>query len=100
MDGHGRRDARRPLCSNRIRLMHACPSCSSDRIRRGGMAIWLTYVALILFAMLAVLVFQLNAAIVAGVMIAVVVLAHLIFNQRVCLDCGEQWSRRGKGPAG
>ncbi len=55
------------------------------------MAIWLTYVALIVFAVVAVLVFHLNAAIVAGVMIAVVVLAHLIFNLRVCLDCGTQW---------
>lgn len=55
------------------------------------MAIWLTYVALIALAIPAVLAFRLNAAIVAGVMIAVVVLAHLVFNQRVCLDCGHQW---------
>ncbi len=39
----------------------------------------------------AVLVFELNAAIVAGIMIAVVVLAHLVFNLRVCVDCGHQW---------
>ena len=39
----------------------------------------------------AVLVFHLNAAIVAGIMIAVIVIAHLVFNQRVCLDCGHQW---------
>ena len=71
--------------------MPACPSCNSDSIRRGGMAIWLTYVALIALAIPAVLAFRLNAAIVAGVMIAVVVLAHLVFNQRVCLDCGHQW---------
>ena len=62
------------------------------------MAIWLTYIALIAFALVAVLGFQLNAAIVAGVMIAVVVLAHLVFNQRVCLECGEQWSGKGGAP--
>ena len=28
---------------------------------------------------------------VAGVMIAVIVIAHLVFNLRVCLDCGTQW---------
>ena len=55
------------------------------------MAIWLTYVALIALAIPAVLALRLNAAIVAGVMIAVVVLAHLVFNQRVCADCGHQW---------
>jgi hypothetical protein len=55
------------------------------------MTIWLIYVALIAFAMVATLVFHLNAAIVAGIMIAVVVMAHLVFNQRVCLDCGHQW---------
>jgi predicted lysophospholipase L1 biosynthesis ABC-type transport system permease subunit len=74
--------------------VNACPNCSSDRIRRGGMAIWLTYIALIIFAIVAVLIFKLNAAIVAGIMIAVVVIAHLVFNQRVCLDCGTQWSPR------
>ena len=71
--------------------MPSCPSCSSETIRRGGMAIWLTYVALIALAIPAVLAFHLNAALVAGVMIAVVVLAHLVFNQRVCVDCGHQW---------
>lgn len=68
-----------------------CPNCDSDRIRRGGMAIWLTYVALIALAIPAVLIFELNAAIVAGIMIAVIVLAHIVFNLRVCLDCGTQW---------
>ena len=71
--------------------MPTCPSCDSEKIRRGGMTIWLVYMALIAFALLATLVFQLNAAIVAGIMIAVVVIAHIIFNQRVCLDCGHQW---------
>jgi hypothetical protein len=71
--------------------MTACPNCQSEKIRRGGMAIWLIYVALIVLAIPAVLIFELNAAIVAGVMIAVIVLAHLVFNLRVCLDCGTQW---------
>lgn len=74
-----------------MRTMTSCPSCSSDKIRRGGMAIWLTYVALIVLAIPAVLVFHLNAAIVAGIMIAVIVLAHIIFNLRICLDCGTQF---------
>ena len=71
--------------------MTACPSCDSEKIRRGGTTIWMIYVALIALAIPAVVIFRLNAAIVAGVMIAVVVLAHLVFNQRVCLDCGHQW---------
>ena len=68
-----------------------CPNCDSDRTRRGGNAIWLVYLVLVAIAIPAVLVFKLNAAIVAGVMIAVVVIAHLVLNQRVCLDCGTQW---------
>jgi hypothetical protein len=71
--------------------MRSCPSCDSEKIRRGGMTIWLIYVALIVLAIPAVLIFHLDAAITAGIMIAVVVLAHLIFNQRVCLDCGQEW---------
>jgi len=71
--------------------MTACPNCQSEKIRRGGTAIWLTYVTLIVLAIPAVLIFELNAAIVAGVMITVIVIAHLVFNLRVCLDCGTQW---------
>jgi hypothetical protein len=71
--------------------MPSCPSCESDRTRRGGTAIWLIYVILIVLALPAVLVLHLNAAIVGGIMIAVIVLAHLLLNQRVCLDCGHQW---------
>ena len=71
--------------------MRSCPSCDSEKIRRGGMIIWLIYVALILIAVPATLIYQLNAAIVALAMIAVIVIAHLVFNQRVCLSCGHQW---------
>jgi predicted lysophospholipase L1 biosynthesis ABC-type transport system permease subunit len=71
--------------------MRSCPSCDSEKIRRGGMTIWMIYVVLIALAIPAVVIFHLNAAIVAGVMIAVVVLAHLVFNERVCIDCGHQW---------
>ena len=71
--------------------MRTCPSCDSEKIRRGGMTIWLVYLALIAFAIVATLVFHLNAAIVAGIMITIVVIAHIVFNQRVCLDCGHQW---------
>ena len=72
-------------------MQTTCPNCQSERTRRGGNAIWLVYLALIALALPAVLLFKLNAAIVGGVMIAVVVLAHLVLNQRVCVDCGFQW---------
>ncbi|HEX6084981.1 MAG TPA: hypothetical protein VF266_10685 [Thermoanaerobaculia bacterium] len=68
-----------------------CPNCQSDRTRRGGMAIWTVYLVLVALAVPAVLVFHLNAAIVAGVMLAAIVLAHLVIGQRVCVDCGHQW---------
>ena len=68
-----------------------CPNCQSEKIRRGGNAVWLVYLALVAIGIPAVLILKLNAAIVAGVMIAVIVIAHLVLNQRVCLDCGHQW---------
>jgi ribosomal protein L37AE/L43A len=68
-----------------------CPNCQSEKTRRGGTTIWIVYLVLIAFALPAVLVFKLNAALVAGVMIAAIVLAHLLLNQRVCVDCGHQW---------
>ena len=71
--------------------MLTCPNCGSERVRRGGSSIWLVYVALIVLAIPAVLIFKLNAAIVAGIMVAVIVIAHLVLNQRVCLECGQQW---------
>jgi hypothetical protein len=49
------------------------------------------YVALIAIALPAVLLFHMHAGLVAAVMIAVIVLAHLTINQWVCLDCGHQW---------
>ncbi len=71
--------------------MTTCPNCSSERVRRGGSAIWMIYVLLIAIALPAVLVFKLNAAIIGGIMLAVIVIAHLVLNQRVCLECGNQW---------
>lgn len=68
-----------------------CPGCGSERTRRGGALLWAIYLALVLFAVPAVLTFKLNAAIVGGIVVAVVVLANLVLNQRVCLDCGRQW---------
>jgi hypothetical protein len=55
------------------------------------MLLWTIYVALIALAIPAVMLFELNAAIIAGIMIAVVIAANLVLNQRVCLDCGHQW---------
>ena len=75
-------------------MASTCPNCQSTRTRRGGAVIWAIYLVLILAAVPLVLLWNVNAAIVAGIMIAAVVLAHLLVNQRVCLDCGQQW--RGK----
>lgn len=77
--------------------MVQCPECQSEKIRRGGMTTWLLYMLLIALALVAVLVFEYNAAIVAGVMIAVILLANLLLDQRVCLGCGHQW-REKQGP--
>lgn len=71
--------------------MMTCPNCRSGRTRRGGNTIWTIYLVLVALAVGAVLVLELNAAIVAGVMIAAIVLAHLTIGQRVCVDCGHQW---------
>jgi hypothetical protein len=71
--------------------MLTCANCGSERVRRGGTTIWTIYVVLIAAAIPAVLVLKLNAAIVAGVMVAAVAVAHLVLNQRVCVDCGHQW---------
>lgn len=70
-----------------------CPNCGSDRTRRGGPQVWAVYLVIIAVAVPAVVVLKLNAALVAGVMIAIVILANLLLNQRVCLDCGEHWRR-------
>ena len=51
----------------------------------------MVYLALIALALPAALVFHLNAAIVGGIMLAVIVIAHLVVDQRVCIDCGNQW---------
>jgi hypothetical protein len=74
--------------------MIACPNCTSDKTRRGGWTIWTIYLILIVLALAGVFVFKLNAAIIAGVMLAAIAVAHLFLEQRVCLDCGHQW--RGK----
>jgi hypothetical protein len=52
--------------------------------------------ALIAAAVPAVLFAHLNAGIVAAILLAAIILAHLVFDERVCLDCGAQW-RLGPG---
>jgi len=72
-------------------LSGACPSCGSEHTRRGGARIWAVYLALIALGVPAVLIFHLHAGIVAATMVVAVVLAHVAFDQWVCLDCGHQW---------
>lgn len=71
--------------------MTACPNCGSERTRRGGNAIWSVYVGALLLAIPAVLAWHLHAGLVAAILIAVIAIAHLAFDTRVCLDCGHQW---------
>jgi hypothetical protein len=68
-----------------------CPNCGSEQTRRGGTKIWAVYLLLIAAGAPAVLLFRMNAGIVAAIMLVAVVLAHLVFAQRVCQDCGHQW---------
>jgi hypothetical protein len=55
------------------------------------MRVWGVYLVLIALAVPAVVVFHFHAGIVAAIMLVAAVLAHIVFNQRVCLDCGHQW---------
>jgi hypothetical protein len=55
------------------------------------------YLVLIALAVPAVVVFHLNAGLVAGVMLAAIIVAHLVLDTRVCLDCGTQWRDRDGG---
>ena len=73
----------------------ACPRCASERTRRGGNAIWTVYLALLVVAIPSVLVFHMHAGLIAGIMLAAIVIAHLTIGTRVCLDCGEQWDDGG-----
>lgn len=68
-----------------------CPNCGSDHTRRGGHSIWTIYVVLIAAAVASVLVFHLHAGLVAAIVLAVIVIANLAIEQRVCSDCGYQW---------
>lgn len=69
----------------------ACPNCGSERTRRGGNGIWAVYLVLIALAIPAVLILQLHAGLVAGILLAAVLTAHLALDTKVCLDCGNQW---------
>ena len=69
----------------------ACPNCESEHTRRGGARTWGVYVVLIAAGVPAVLIFHVHAGMVAAIMLVAIVLAHLVFGERVCLDCGHQW---------
>lgn len=68
-----------------------CPNCGAEQSKRGGNTVWTIYVLLIAAALVAVLGFHLNAAIVASIIIGVIAIVHLVLDQRVCLECGHQW---------
>lgn len=72
----------------------ACPNCGSERTRRGGNVIWIVYVTLIAAAVFCVLTLHLHAGLIAAIMLAAVVIANLVFEERVCSDCGHQWRGR------
>ena len=72
-------------------MSEACPHCRSEHTRRGGTRIWGVYLLLIALGVPAVVIFHFHAGLVAAIMIAAAVLAHVAFDQRVCLDCGHQW---------
>jgi len=72
-----------------------CPSCGSERVRRGGKTIWLVYLVLLLLGIPSVLIFHLHAGLVAAIMLTAIVLAHLLLGERVCLDCGTEWKGDG-----
>ena len=74
-------------------MKKTCPECGSDHTRRGGNRVWLVYMMLVALAVPAVLLLHVHAALVAGVLLAGVALAHLILNDWVCLDCGYQWRK-------
>jgi hypothetical protein len=71
--------------------MAVCPDCGSERTRRGGRVIWSVYVTLIALGVPAVLIFHLHAGLIAAIMIAAIILAHLVIDTKVCLDCGNEW---------
>jgi predicted RNA-binding Zn-ribbon protein involved in translation (DUF1610 family) len=71
-----------------------CPSCGSERTRRGGQLIWTIYVVLIAAALVSVLILHLHAGLIAAIMLAIVVIANLLVEQRVCPDCGKQWTEK------
>ena len=72
-----------------------CPNCGADEVKRGGNTVWMVYLLLIAAALVAVLEFHLNAALVGAIIIAIIVAVHLVVDQRVCLDCGHQWRKGG-----
>ena len=71
--------------------MSVCSNCGSENTRRGGMRVWGVYLVIIALGVPAVVVFHLHAGIVAAIMVVGAVLAHVLFGERVCLDCGQQW---------
>ena len=68
-----------------------CPNCGSLNHRRGGGVVWAAYMVLIALAMPLVLYGLMNAAMFAAIMIGIIILTNLVFKQRICADCGEQW---------
>jgi len=73
-----------------------CPNCGAEESKRGGNTVWGIYLLLIAAALVAVLRFHLNAALVAAIILTIIVVVHLVLDQRVCLECGHQWKSKLK----
>jgi hypothetical protein len=71
--------------------MTPCPQCGSARTRRGGKTVWIAYLVIIAVTVPATLVWRLNAAVMAGVLILAALAVNLLIGERFCPECGHQW---------
>ncbi|MEO6259676.1 MAG: hypothetical protein ABIP63_04970 [Thermoanaerobaculia bacterium] len=73
-----------------------CPQCGSEATRRGGRVVWTLDLIMIAVAVPVVLTGRVHAALVAGIILAIMSIAHLAVGERACRDCGAQWRERAR----